>query len=205
MWQEPPSRVDCYFTQLFVFLCLACHYKPCNGIYFMKSAGVEALLNVRSSMHINNICQTDLGILVRPGATLDIHGAYFTPTWTRLSSTAQAGNNWVSLQVCCTQWHTICNSLCALSSFSVSATENLLVSSRMWLCSWLKHMCCFAWTYHEWTAAYAVNSKTAWIQSRSLQPPLYVFCLRILSTGGLVNWWWSLHLSSGTSMTTRMR
>ncbi|MEW5305209.1 MAG: hypothetical protein WDW36_007766 [Sanguina aurantia] len=45
-----------------------------------------------------NVPSTDLGLQVRMGGSLDIHGAYFTPTWTRLSSTAQAGNNWVSLQ-----------------------------------------------------------------------------------------------------------
>ncbi len=41
----------------------------------------------------------DLGIQVQSGGQLDAHGTAFLPTWTRLSATAQRGNNWLSLQV----------------------------------------------------------------------------------------------------------
>lgn len=41
----------------------------------------------------------DLGIDVKETGQLDIHGEKFSPTWTRLKSTAKAGTNYVSLQV----------------------------------------------------------------------------------------------------------
>lgn len=42
----------------------------------------------------------DMGIQVLGAGQLDLHGAWFNPTWTRLATTAAAGQNWVSLQVC---------------------------------------------------------------------------------------------------------
>ncbi|KAG1661973.1 hypothetical protein FOA52_007145 [Chlamydomonas sp. UWO 241] len=44
------------------------------------------------------IGDADLGIQVKPGGQLDLHGAWFNPTWTRLAATAAAGQNWVTLK-----------------------------------------------------------------------------------------------------------
>lgn len=41
----------------------------------------------------------DLGIVVNKTGQLDMHGEEFSPTWTRLSSTAKAGDYSISLQV----------------------------------------------------------------------------------------------------------
>ncbi|KAG1679774.1 hypothetical protein FOA52_012685 [Chlamydomonas sp. UWO 241] len=44
------------------------------------------------------IGDADLGIQVWSGGQLDLHGAWFNPTWTRLAATVAAGQNWVTLQ-----------------------------------------------------------------------------------------------------------
>ncbi|GLC70469.1 hypothetical protein PLESTF_000985100 [Pleodorina starrii] len=53
------------------------------SITFQPSAGVP---------------ESDLGIQVLQGGLLDLHGAAYYPTWTRLAATVQRGNNWLSLQ-----------------------------------------------------------------------------------------------------------
>ncbi|KAL6754041.1 hypothetical protein V8C86DRAFT_399941 [Haematococcus lacustris] len=46
----------------------------------------------------------NMGIQVSRSGQLDLHGAYFNPTWTRLASTAAPGQNWVSLRDSVNWW-----------------------------------------------------------------------------------------------------
>ncbi|GLI71306.1 hypothetical protein VaNZ11_016430, partial [Volvox africanus] len=48
--------------------------------------------------------ESDLGIQVLQGGQLDLHGAPYKPTWTRLSATVPRGTNSISLQDSVSSW-----------------------------------------------------------------------------------------------------
>lgn len=58
----------------------------------LQSAGVTITL-VGSKLE-----ETDKGIIVRAGGVLDIHGKPYTPTWSRLRTTAEVGSSTIALQ-----------------------------------------------------------------------------------------------------------
>lgn len=61
-----------------------------------------------------NVHSPDLGIVVEESGQLDMHGEKFSPTWTRLISTAKEGEDYASLKVKLSQQ--ICSCLACLVS-----------------------------------------------------------------------------------------
>lgn len=48
---------------------------------------------------VNGISTFLFGIRVRPGGTIQLHGALYTPTWTRLGASITPGSTQVTLKV----------------------------------------------------------------------------------------------------------
>ncbi|KAG1656076.1 hypothetical protein FOA52_005738 [Chlamydomonas sp. UWO 241] len=93
---EIPSSSELIFDDSDLMLTIGSIWV--GGRLTIGSPGCRVKSNIMLVFDSQLSGDADLGIQVWGGGQLDLHGAWFNPTWTRLSATVNPGQNWVTLK-----------------------------------------------------------------------------------------------------------